>query len=84
LIGEGNFLKVSLGLGILILNPIGKKNHSHWFMKDEEAIDWRKRFPTFHWTRRTSSRRGDRKLTKRNDIMCVFFGRRRRRRRMSV
>jgi hypothetical protein len=51
-------------------------------MKDEEAIDWKERFPTFHWTRRTSSRRGDKKLTKENGFfMCVFL---RRRRRMSV
>jgi hypothetical protein len=28
-------------------------------MKDEEAIDWREGFQNFHWTRRTSSRRGD-------------------------
>jgi hypothetical protein len=28
-------------------------------MKDEETIDWREGFQDFHWTRRTSSRRGD-------------------------
>ncbi len=27
-------------------------------MKNEGAIDWRKGFPNFHWTRRASSRRG--------------------------
>jgi hypothetical protein len=43
-------------------------------MKDEEAIDWRERFPTFHWTRRTSSRRGDRKLIKKKwYLVCVFW-----------
>jgi hypothetical protein len=42
-------------------------------MKDEEAIDWREGFQDFHWTRRTSSRRGDGRLTKR-DFMC-FLGR---------
>jgi hypothetical protein len=42
-------------------------------MKDEETIDWRERFPTFHWTRRTSSRRGDRRLTKESSILCVFL-----------
>jgi len=42
-------------------------------MKDEEAIDLREIFSTFHWTRRTSSRRGDRRLTKGNGIMCVFL-----------
>jgi hypothetical protein len=45
-------------------------------MKDEEAIDWREGFQDFHWTRKTSSRRGDGKLTK-EDLM-FFFGRRRR------
>jgi hypothetical protein len=43
-------------------------------MKDEEAIDWRERFPNFHWTRKTSSRRDDRRLSKGSGIMCVFFG----------
>jgi hypothetical protein len=33
-------------------------------MKDEETIDWREGFPNFHWTRRTSSRRGHRGLPK--------------------
>jgi hypothetical protein len=42
-------------------------------MKDEEAIDWREGFPNFHWTRRTSSRRGHRRLTKREVVPCVFF-----------
>jgi len=46
-------------------------------MKDEEAIDWRERFPTFHRIRKTSSRRSDRRLTKESGILCVFFGRRR-------
>jgi hypothetical protein len=41
-------------------------------MKDEEAIDWRERFPTFHWTSRTSSRRDDRRLNKGSGT-CVCF-----------
>jgi hypothetical protein len=36
----------------------------HWFMKDEETIDWRERFSNFHWTRRTSSRKGHGSLPK--------------------
>jgi hypothetical protein len=48
-------------------------------MKDEEAIDWRESFQNFHWTRRTSSRRGHARLTKRREVSCVFFGRKRRR-----
>jgi hypothetical protein len=37
-----------LGIRILILNYIGGKIilDSHWFMKDEEAIDWGEGFPT--------------------------------------
>ncbi len=74
LIGEWNLLSVSLGIKILILNSIGEKIilDSHWFMKDEEAIDWRERFPNFNWTRRTSSRRGHGRLTKRGMVSCVF------------
>jgi len=41
-------------------------------MKDEEAIDWRERFPTFHWTRRTSSRRGHGGGPRASGILCVF------------
>jgi hypothetical protein len=41
-------------------------------MKDEEAIDWREGFQDFHWTRRTSSRSGDGRLTK-EDLMW-FLG----------
>jgi hypothetical protein len=35
-----------LGIRIFILNSIGEQIiiDSHWFMKDEEAIDWRERF----------------------------------------
>jgi hypothetical protein len=50
LIGEWNLFNVSLGIKILILNSIGEKIifDYHWFMKDEEAIDWREGFPNFH------------------------------------
>jgi hypothetical protein len=41
-------------------------------MKDEEAIDWKEGFQDFHWTRKTSSRRGDGRFTK-DDLMC-FWG----------
>jgi hypothetical protein len=38
---------VSLGIKILILNSIGKQIifYSHWFLKDEEAMDWREGLP---------------------------------------
>ncbi len=66
MIGEWNLPHVSLGIKILILNSIGGKIilDFHWFMKDEETIDWREGFLNFHWTRRTSSRRGHGSLRK--------------------
>jgi hypothetical protein len=52
-------------------------------MNDEEAIDWREGFQDFHWTRRTSSRRGDGRWVRRPQTyqggFYVFFGRRRKR-----
>jgi hypothetical protein len=83
LIGEWNLLSVSLGMKILILNSIGEKIilDFHWFMKDDEAIDWKEGFQYFHWTRGTNSRRGQGGLPRKKSS-CVFFGRERRR--MSV
>jgi hypothetical protein len=71
LIREWNFLSVSLGIRILILNSIGEKIF-HWFMKDEDAIDWRDGFQYFHWTRGISSKRGQGGTLKRRNV-CVFF-----------
>jgi hypothetical protein len=83
LIGKWNLLSVSLGIKIFILNSIGEKIilDSHWFMKDDEAIDWREGFQYFHWTRGISLRKGQGGLPRRRSV-CVFF--RKRRRRMSV
>jgi hypothetical protein len=40
-------------------------------MNDEETIDWKEGFPNFHWTRRTSSRRGHGGLPKvEGSILC--------------
>ncbi len=81
------FLFISLGPRIFILKSIGGHIilNFHWFLKDEEAIDWRGRFWNFHWTRGTSSRKGHGRLTKWVDDEC-FFGeeawRRKRRRNM--
>jgi hypothetical protein len=41
-------------------------------MKDEEAIDSREGFPNFHWTRRTSSRKGHGRLTKKEWDLVYF------------
>jgi hypothetical protein len=45
---NGTSLVFSLGIRILILISIGEKIilDSHWFMKDEGAIDWREGFLT--------------------------------------
>jgi hypothetical protein len=50
--------------GQIILN-------SHWLLKDEEAIDWRGGFRSFHWTRGTSSRKGHEGLPRERGISCV-------------
>jgi hypothetical protein len=40
-------------------------------MKDEGAVDWKERFPNFHWTRKTNSKRGLRcVLRKERSILC--------------
>jgi hypothetical protein len=60
LIGGWNlFFGVSLGCKILILKTIGGQIilNSCWLLKDEEAIDWKGRFQSFHGARGTSSRK---------------------------
>jgi hypothetical protein len=42
-------------------------------LKDEEAIDWRGGFPSFRWTRGTSSRKGHGRLTKGVDGVCFLL-----------
>jgi hypothetical protein len=45
------FFYVSLGPKIFILKSIGGQIifNSRWLLKDEEAIDWRGGFRSFHW-----------------------------------
>jgi hypothetical protein len=47
LIGGWKPFSVSLGIIIHILNSIGRQIilDSHWFLKDEEAMDWKEGFP---------------------------------------
>jgi hypothetical protein len=63
-----------LGPRILILKSIGGQIiiNFHWFLKDEEAIDWREGFQNFHWIRGTSSRKGHGRLTKCVDGVCFL------------
>jgi hypothetical protein len=50
---------VSLGPRILILKSIGGQiiHNFHCLLKDEEAINWKEGFQSFHWSRGTSSRK---------------------------
>jgi hypothetical protein len=47
LIGGWNPLSVSLGIRIFTLKSIGGQIilNFHWFLKDEEAMDWKEGFP---------------------------------------
>jgi hypothetical protein len=47
LIGGWNPLSVSLGIRIFILKSIKGQIifNFHWFLKDEEAMDWKEGFP---------------------------------------
>jgi hypothetical protein len=74
LIRGWNIFSVSLGPRILILKSIGGQIilNFHGLLKDEEAIDWKGGFPSFHWTKETSSRRGHGKLIKEVDGVCFF------------
>jgi hypothetical protein len=58
-----NPLSVSLGIRILILNSIGRQIifDSHWFLKDEEAMDYRGRFPQLPLDKENKLKEGSRK-----------------------
>ncbi len=74
MIGGWNLFSVSLGPRILIVKSIRRQIifNFHGLLKDEEVIDWRGGFPSFLWTRGTSSRRGHGRFTK-GWMVCVFF-----------
>jgi hypothetical protein len=74
LIGGWNIFCVSLGLRIFIQKSIEGKIifNFRWLLKDEEAIDWRGGFRSFHWVRGTSLRKGDGGLPRERRISCVW------------
>ncbi len=59
-----HFILKSIG-GQIIIN-------FHWFLKDDEAVDWRGGFLNFHGTRRTSEKRGLEKLGG-EEFLALFF-----------
>ncbi len=66
-----------MGPRIHILKSIGTQIifNSHWLLKDENAIDKRGRFQSFHGTRGTSSKKGHGRLTKCVDGVCFLRSR---------
>jgi hypothetical protein len=70
---DGIFFYVSLGARILILKSIGGQIilNSYWLLKDEEAIDWRGGFRSFHWVRGISSRKGHGGLLREKKVFWV-------------
>jgi hypothetical protein len=79
LIGGWNPFNVSLGIRIFILNSIGGQIilDFHWFMKDEEAIDWRKGFSQLPLDKENKFKEGSWKTWVRNFfVSCFFFGKR--------
>ncbi len=71
-----NLLRVSLGIRILILKSIGGQIilNSHWFLKDEEAMDWREGFPQLPLDKITSLRKGLEKLREKEFLGGLFLG----------
>jgi len=74
LIRGWNLLRVSLGIIIIILKSIGRQIilNSHWFLKDEEAMDWREGFPQLPLDKITSLRKGLEKLGEK-EFMGILF-----------
>jgi len=62
-----------LGLRILILKSIGGQIilNSCWLLKDEEAIDWKGGFRSFHWAKGISSRKGHGGLPREREVSWV-------------
>jgi hypothetical protein len=70
---DGIFFCVSLGPRILLLKSIGGQIILNfcWLLKDEEAIDWRGGFRSFHWARGISSRKGHGGLPREREVSWV-------------
>jgi hypothetical protein len=80
---NGTSFVFSLGIRILILISIGEKIilDSHWFMKDEGAIDWEEGFST-SIGQGEQSQRGVLEAYQGREEYFVFYGRKRRRRKV--
>jgi hypothetical protein len=60
LIEGWNLFSVSLGTKIIILKSIGGQIilNSHWFLKDEEAMDWKGGFLELPWDKENKLKEG--------------------------
>jgi hypothetical protein len=60
LIGGWNPLSVSLGTKNFIVKSIEGQIilNSHWFLKDEKAMDWRGGFPQLPWDKENKLKMG--------------------------
>jgi hypothetical protein len=88
LIGGWNLLNVSLGTRIFILNSNGGQIifDFHWFLKDEEAMDWRERFPQLPLDKENKFKKRSLKAWGRGclgSFSCVIFLGKERRKMMS-
>jgi ribosomal protein L37E len=70
---DGIFFCVSLGPRIFILKPIRKQIIFNYrrLLKDEEAIDWKGGFRSFHWAKGISSRKGHGGLPREREVSWV-------------
>jgi hypothetical protein len=77
-----NLIIISLGIKIFILNSIEGQViiDSHWFMKDEEATDWRERFLQLPLDKENKFKEGSWKAWVRRIFwyLVFFLGKRRR------
>jgi hypothetical protein len=64
-LGIKNFIQKSIG-GQIILN-------SHWFLKDEEAMNWKGRFLQLPWDKVESRRRGLENLGGEEFLVTSFY-----------
>jgi hypothetical protein len=75
LIGGWNLFSVSLGIKTFILNFHWRANHSQFslVLKDEEAMDWKERFPQLPLNKDHSSKKGHEKFGEEEFVGALFL-----------